>query len=1649
MSGVYQKISHSIILKTLLLLVILQLLINDISFALAPAPGTQNPAVRCEFRVQSLLQSGHLKFTDTDADRELLRQSNKQVTLLVSSGNILASDKLRQDPQALIRNIISEELRAILSIMRREEPDRYDRITKLVMSDNGLPARYGRLIAKVPGAATSGDPTADDILTYAFELILLRDNGLMEESDISSDEREFLHAIEPIIYENRDWCFTGVFWDDSVREAKIRVAMANEADRASQGSSSASDPSKESIQSQKPIAEDERIRRDSLVNLISFFDAARSLESEIQKALAMYSLASAFEEAGLKEGAVKLLEKALHFARDIDDDTKQSSTLWNIVDSLIRLGILKKDRKLLEEALNIARGFEDEMTSGLVLAKVAYSFGEIGRRQEAISIIDEARRLASSINNEPLRTRYLSRVATYLCQIGAVTGEPALVDQGLDIIRGSADKRLKVSSFSEIAVSLNKLNLKDRAREIVQEGISAAMGASESNFPKDIVLRDIASDLAKISAMDKDLSGIRQVLEIARGMGDQTCKVKLILSAARFLDKADMNTEAKEAALEALKVAKAIGNQSHQEEMLSLIAPSLVWIGTRQNDGALAEKGFQVAGSITRELIRAGTIAEVASALAELGVLEKRIELIYEARGMARGITDSSKRPQCLSIVACCLAQIGAITKNQKLLQHAIVVAEHIDGKIPKDDAFSKIASSLAEIGAKEKDRRLMEEALRVAKDYLSENRRIATLTKIAPFLIRGGIVAEKVRQNEDEIVDFVKQNLDKNGDLEEPDRHLLVAIGMFSDKTIISSYLSDEKIPAIMKAFLVWGENFITAKPGSATILKDLYLKERAGPDNGSDRSLRTQRAISKALNFLFNEYKDEESFICLEDIGLLPNLGYRGCKRDTVGVMPIGNLTLGFIPHMEISMIFESLVSRHFGRGDSLKIRGRAGENVRDRGGLGALFLTKRNYGSDIFAQCYRDTLPEVIIVAPRNKKLVSMVGEIFELISALYKAKGSPVFSTSDLDGEGLRNELRKDFNDDKAVLQKLGLNKKTIKTVSTDELVKALNNLLMMRDFHASVDSNVYRIDFKNEMKHILSRAQRNDKTLTDMDYMRLNRALLEVMYPNYILRKAEAGYLESPEDVERNLPIFILASNGIFYDEVMFQFELKFHALLKEDVYEAVKRRIVRGPTTHNGTRKGRGKDSIYEPGAKGGITIAAEDKDIVDRIEEVFRARKYKVEEKFKGLWQHPLPVEYSKGLLNLYFNVTGLLFIVGEGEKLQRPKMGDVLSNADMKRRAQEILKVAVALGIKNDMYKKGKGFEEALAEEQKRLDGAAKTFEGHVTSSVSEIVSVADEGSDSSRLVAPYDPSALTDGITDLDCNLLDYFIGLAGKYKMSEEWRFLTELKRELAGKIVKAKQIYDAEKIGPSPAAGKTALPEKLKLVVPEGLSKEWSDWLGALEDFGKADIAEITRAMSLLEKKVAEHSVTGQSIILYADDILEHAGIYDLDHTVKNILRKHNVLSGGKIVLFSRDGSDAEILRRIIANAAPEIGVLSISEADIGNISGPAREVDAIARCARAKGVKDIMAIIKGHSGNEDEKALREVARELKSPIVLIGPEKALYSFSQALFLALASKVSNGAEYGWLIMLPSARSVTEEVRALYDAYKRTLAALRAA
>jgi len=194
---------------------------------------------------------------------------------------------------------------------------------------------------------------------------------------------------------------------------------------------------------------------------------------------------------------------------------------------------------------------------------------------------------------------------------------------------------------------------------------------------------------------------------------------------------------------------------------------------------------------------------------------------------------------------------------------------------------------------------------------------------------------------------------------------------------------------------------------------------------------------------------------------------------------------------------------------------------------------------------------------------------------------------------------------------------------------------------------------------------------------------------------------------------------------------------------------------------------------------------------------------------------------------------------------------------------------------------------------------------------------------------------------------------------------------------------------------------------------------------------------------------------GDSLILYADDILRDTVMTDIEDTLGK-LATHNLLRGGKIVLFAREEANAKILESMIEKASADLGknVVIITQKELRERKAKAKdskitEAEMLIELARANGAGNILGLIKGPPASQDIKRKELAAFSgLKIPVIIVGSQRALYSFAQAILEAIDIK-NQGGKGGWLAILPSIKPITDAIEGQYKAYLLSLEAAIAA
>lgn len=209
---------------------------------------------------------------------------------------------------------------------------------------------------------------------------------------------------------------------------------------------------------------------------------------------------------------------------------------------------------------------------------------------------------------------------------------------------------------------------------------------------------------------------------------------------------------------------------------------------------------------------------------------------------------------------------------------------------------------------------------------------------------------------------------------------------------------------------------------------------------------------------------------------------------------------------------------------------------------------------------------------------------------------------------------------------------------------------------------------------------------------------------------------------APEALAEQLPILVFCANGIYFQRLrqIYLEKLEESTLLGRlpDLWpEAMPRiisRILRGVTLQTGLREGTGATALYRPGPPGQTIVAGS--------HEPTRARACAVLQ-HRGGWfddagsESPTRVEFQKALINLSFNLIGMIHCIDAGSGHFGPqRVGDVLDDSNQLAEARALAESVVEIGKAVRAYGPEESFETIFAQ----LKGSAEAHRGHVPSSI-----------------------------------------------------------------------------------------------------------------------------------------------------------------------------------------------------------------------------------------------------------------------------------------------------------------------------------------
>ncbi len=255
-----------------------------------------------------------------------------------------------------------------------------------------------------------------------------------------------------------------------------------------------------------------------------------------------------------------------------------------------------------------------------------------------------------------------------------------------------------------------------------------------------------------------------------------------------------------------------------------------------------------------------------------------------------------------------------------------------------------------------------------------------------------------------------------------------------------------------------------------------------------------------------------------------------------------------------------------------------------------------------------------------------------------------------------------------------------------------------------------------------------------------------------------------------------LPIFVLCSNGIYFQRVRLIFIEKIEeaALLGRlpdlwpDIMPHVVGRLLRGVTMQTGVREGFGAETIYRPGPHGVTRISGGEAASRERCCRILQAKGGWFEEAVQG---SATRLEFDKGMVNLATNLMGQLYAIDDQGRFTPLTIRDILKGheAEIRELCLQVFIVGQAVRV----YEQNDDFEEIFAKVMEILH----LHETHIPSSLQWVA-------------LKYGQRALEPKLTPTEAWLLTPLIRYARSAGLDATTGYFEDLKKSLLHKLILA-------------------------------------------------------------------------------------------------------------------------------------------------------------------------------------------------------------------------------------------------------------------
>ena len=467
--------------------------------------------------------------------------------------------------------------------------------------------------------------------------------------------------------------------------------------------------------------------------MLEALECAHFISDKIDKSGALKEISTELTNQGKVEEADSVMLEAIACASGISDNYWKSNALNKISTELANQGKVGEAESVMLEALECARFISDKVNKSCALKEVSTVLSNQGKVEEADSVMLEALECVHGIN---ANNSFLNDLSTELAKQGKV-------EEAIECASGISDGYWMSITMRDISTELAKQGKIDDVASVMLETLECVRG-----FKDNSALKNISTQLVKQGK-------IAEALECARGISNDSNKIRAIKNISTELAKQGKVEEAASLMLEVLECASVINDMSDKFTALEEISTELAKQGK-------IEEALECARGINASF-KCVALKEISIELAKQGKVEDAVSVMKEALECARGVRSGSIKSRVLKDISTELSKQGKLDACASVIMEALECARGISHENTMNGALRDISTELAKQGK-------IEEALECARGIHNNFYKSIALKDISTELAKQGKVddAESVMKEALECARFINHNIDKSAALKE-----------------------------------------------------------------------------------------------------------------------------------------------------------------------------------------------------------------------------------------------------------------------------------------------------------------------------------------------------------------------------------------------------------------------------------------------------------------------------------------------------------------------------------------------------------------------------------------------------------------------------------------------------------------------------------------------------------------------------------------------------------------------------------------------------------------------------------------------------------------------------------------------------------------